>query len=144
MSLLELLEPYREHLPFSAVAVSREIDGAPYTYFALHLCENGSTRSEYIVDGRAGYFRENICGRQNSGRLEQSEELTVSDPMFGSVTGWVYNASSAKEPCAFLLSTAEVAPDTLPGMYLVVKGVLHAQGQPFEFDPSEIFVVQRS
>lgn len=144
MSLTELLEPYRDHLPLPVVVGGRGVADAPYTYFTLNLCESGNTRSDYIVDGAAGYFRENLCGTKNSGTLKQSEELTVNDPLFGSVTGWVYNARKAKKPCAFLLSTAEVAPDTFPGMYLVIKGEVHSKGTPFKFHPSDVSVAQRS
>jgi hypothetical protein len=145
MDIDEIVKAFSGDKRFQAVVDGYPADGFPYSYYALDLCgdDKPSTRSDYLIGERTGAFRENICGARSFGTLTFVEQVTVDVELFGRVTGWVYNSGLASPARAYFFSQEQPAPDTMPGLYILLRGRPHHVGQSFEFDPSQVGVAQR-
>jgi hypothetical protein len=138
-----LLDRYRQFLDIPLVLEPSE--GPPFTYYTLDLCgQKPSTRSDYIIDGKRGHFRENRCGRGSFGSLEFAGDTTVDVELFGPVSGWIYNAPDAKPPRSYFFSAAPPYPDDLPGLYVLLTGEPYQAGGTFSYDRTDVGVANRS
>ena len=146
MSLDELIKSLGADKPFPVAANGSSSAEWEFTYYTQNICGGSATsRSDYMISGLTGHFRENLCGVRSSGGLTYVGDTIVFDGMFGNVAGWVYNSPNARPPRAYFLSREEVAPDTCPGLYIVISGGPYSKPEgPFDFDTSNLSVAQRS
>lgn len=145
MSDRRAIEKYSNFCRIPASVEDQSLDGPPFSYYTLDLCGNKpNTRSDYIIDAKSGYFRENRCGLRSSGRLTFIESILVDVELFGPVKGWVYNTTRVSPQRSYFFSEGQPYPDELPGLYLLLTGQPHQVGAEYVYDQSQVGVANRS
>ena len=106
--------------------------GRSYTYSVRNLClpQGTQTHSHYVIGETSGYFRENTCGKRSAGSLAFTCEVTIEDPQFGAIPGWIYNSGLAHPPRSYFFSSVEI----LPEIYSVCEGKPYKVGDPLNYD----------